>query len=166
VLSALPYVVGVAANAAGGIVSDWLVQRVGLRLGRRAVGVFGLSFAAIFMAVATLTSSGGWALTFLSLSYAGILLQQPNIGAVAVDTCRENGGVVFGFINSAAAFASVISSIAFGYIAEYFGSNNAPFVPMVVTLAVGCVLWLSVDATRPMFTKPIGARALVVAAVD
>ena len=77
------------------------------------------------MAATTLTTSGTWALGFLSLSYAGILLQQPNISAVCLDTGRKHAGAVFGFMNTAANAAAAISSVAFGYIATYFGSYNA-----------------------------------------
>src|SRR3989442_15721449 len=102
VLSSLPYVVGGCANGVGGLASDWLVSRFGLTTGRRALGVFGLSFAAIFMAATIVTTSGAWALVFLSLAYAGILAQQPNLCAVCLDTGRKHAGAVFGFMNTAA----------------------------------------------------------------
>ena len=153
ILSSLPYVIGGIANGCGGLLSDWLVRRLGLRLGRRAVGVFGLGTAAIFMAATTLTTSGTWALGFLSLSYAGILLQQPNISAVCLDTGRKHAGAVFGFMNTAANAAAALSSVAFGYIATYFGSYNAPFFPMVATLSLGALLWLTVDPTQDLFEE-------------
>ena len=51
-------------------------------------------------------------------------------------------------MNTAASAAAVLSSAAFGYIATYFGSYNAPFFPMVATLCLGALLWLTVDAAR------------------
>jgi MFS family permease len=153
ILSTLPYVIGGIANGCGGLLSDWLVRRLGLRRGRRAVGVFGLGTAAVFMAATTLTSSGGWALGFLSVAYAGILLQQPNVSAVCLDTGRKHAGAVFGFMNTAANAAAALSSVGFGYIATYFGSYNAPFIPMVATLCVGALLWLTVDATQALFEE-------------
>ena len=152
VLSSLPYVVGGVANGFGGLLSDWLVRRWGLQRGRRAVGVAGLSAAAIFMAATTLTSSGLWALAFLSLAYAGILLQQPNLCAVCLDTGRTHAGAVFGFMNTAANAASAVSSVVFGYLVALYG-YNAPFVPMVATLCLGTVLWLTVDPTHEVFEE-------------
>jgi ACS family glucarate transporter-like MFS transporter len=151
VLSSLPYVVGACANGIGGLASDWLVRRFGLRTGRRALGVFGLGSAATFMAATIVTTSGGWALVFLSLAYAGILVQQPNLCAVCLDTGRKHAGAVFGFMNTAANAASAVSSIAFGYQVAYFGNYNAPFVPMVAALCVGTWLWLKVDPTNELF---------------
>jgi ACS family glucarate transporter-like MFS transporter len=154
VLSSLPYVVGAVANGAGGLLSDALVRRWGLKAGRRGVGVLGLSCAAVFMAATIVTTSNLWALVFLSLAYAGILLQQPNLCAVCLDTGRSHAGAVFGFMNTAAQIASVVSSIAFGYLVGYSGNYNLPFIPMVVTLAIGAVLWLKLDPTHQMFEEP------------
>src|SRR6266508_3306791 len=153
VLSSLPYVVGGCANGLGGVASDWLVRRFGLKTGRRALGVFGLSFAAIFMAATIVTTSGAWALVFLSLSYAGILAQQPNLCAVILDTGRKHAGAVFGFMNTAANAASAVSSVAFGYQVAYFGNYNAPFIPMVLMLCVGTWLWLKVDPAHQLFEE-------------
>ncbi len=153
VLSSLPYVVGGCANGLGGVASDWLVRRFGLKTGRRALGVFGLSFAAIFMAATIVTTSGAWALVFLSLSYAGILAQQPNLCAVILDCGRKHAGAVFGFMNTAANAASAVSSVAFGYQVAYFGNYNAPFIPMVLMLCVGTWLWLKVDPAHQLFEE-------------
>lgn len=151
VLSSLPYIVGGCANGLGGVASDWLVRRVGLRRGRRTLGLLGLSTAAIFMAATIFTTSGAWALVFLSLAYAGILLQQPNLCAVCLDTGRKHAGAVFGFMNTAANAASAVSSVVFGYMVAYFGSYNAPFVPMVAMLCFATWLWLKVDPTKELF---------------
>jgi MFS family permease len=151
VLSSLPYIVGACANALGGFASDSLVRRYGLNAGRRAVGAFGMGVGAIFMTATFLTSSGVWALVFLSLAYAGILMQQPNLSAICLDTGKRNAGAVFGFMNSAGAAASSVSSIAFGYIVGYSGSYDAPFIPMVALLCVGVWAWLRVDPEHQLF---------------
>ena len=164
VLSSLPYIVGACANGAGGLTGDWLVQRFGLKTGRRGLGVLGLIAAAIFMTATVLTTSGTWALVFLSLAYAGILLQQPSLCAVCLDTGRTHAGAVFGFMNTAANAASAVSSLAFGYQVAYFGNYNAPFIPMVATLCLGAWLWMKVDPTRQLFAedRPLAATAVPV----
>ena len=105
------------------------------------------------MAAAILTTDGTWALVFLSLAYAGILLQQPNLCAVCLDTGRKHAGAVFGFMNTAANAASAVSSVTFGYQVAYFGNYNAPFIPMVATLCLGAWLWLKVDPSRELFEE-------------
>jgi MFS transporter, ACS family, glucarate transporter len=147
--------VGGCANGLGGLTSDWLVRRFGLKRGRRALGVFGLSVAALFMAATIATTDGRWALVFLSLAYAGILAQPPNLCAVCLDTGKQHAGAVFGFMNTAAQAASVASAVAFGYLADYFGNYNAPFVPMVLLLCVGAWLWLTIDPSHQLFEEEL-----------
>ena len=163
VFSTLPYVVGAAANGIGGIVSDVLVQRFGLTTGRRIVGVSGLGTAAIFMAATIFATSGWWSLIFLSLAYAGILFQQPTLCATTVDIGKGHVGAVFGFMNTASNISSALSSIVFGYLVAYSGGYELPFVPMLVLLCVGIVLWLKVDPTRQLIEErppPDGRRII------
>ena len=47
VLSALPYVVAASANLTGGAASDALVRRLGLKWGRRSLGIAGLGSACL-----------------------------------------------------------------------------------------------------------------------
>jgi sugar phosphate permease len=163
VLSSLPYLVGGCANGLGGVASDRLIRRFGLRKGRRVLGVVGLGSAAIFMAATVLTADGRWALVFLSLSYAGILAQQPNLCAVCLDIGRKHAGALFGFMNSAANAASAVSSIVFGYLVAYSGSYNVPLIPMVVMLLLGTGLWLTIDPARELFSEETIAPAAAAA---
>jgi len=150
-LSSLPYLVGAGGNFAGGVTSDWLVRRLGLKTGRRMVGVAGLGAAAIFLTATILTTNNTLVLVFLSLVYGGLTFQQPNICAVCLDVGRRHAGAVLGFGNTAGNAASAVSSVVFGYLVGHFGSYNAPLIPMVFTLSVGTLLWLTVDPTRELF---------------
>jgi len=155
VFSTLPYIVGACANLIGGIASDRLVRKFGLITGRRIVGVSGLGTAAIFMAATISATSGLWSLIFLSLAYAGILYQQPTLCATSVDIGKGHVGAVFGFMNTASNIAAALSSVVFGYLVAYSGGYELPFVPMLVLLCVGIVLWLRVDPTRQVFEEPL-----------
>jgi len=105
------------------------------------------------MAAAVLTSNDGWSLAFLSLAYAGILLQQPNLCAVCLDTGKAHAGAVFGFMNTAANLASAIAAVAFGYLVAYTGNYTAPFIPMLTLLCLGAVVWLKLDPSRDIFEE-------------
>ena len=97
------------------------------------------------------TTTGNWALVFLTLAYAGILVQQPNLSALCLDGGSRNAGAVFGFMNMAGNAASSFSSIVFGYIVGYTNSYDAPFIPMVALLCVGVWLWVKVEPQRALF---------------
>jgi ACS family glucarate transporter-like MFS transporter len=146
-LSSLPFLVGAAANGCGGFLSDALVRRLGLKWGRRSLGLVGLGSAALFMAAAMTTEQKLWSLVFLSLSYGGITIQQPGVLGVCLDIGGKYAGAVTGAMNTATFLAAFVSSVAYGYIVRSYG-YNAPFIPMVVLLLVSTLLWFKVDPTR------------------
>ena len=147
-LSAIPYLVGACANGLGGVASDALVRRLGLKWGRRSVGIIGLGSAALFAVAVVLTEHRLLALIFLSLLYGGVTFQQPNVFAVCMDIGGKHAGAVTGAMNTAGNVGSLVSSVAFGYLVTSFGNYNAPFIPMAVLLLVGGLLWLRIDPTR------------------
>lgn len=152
-LSSLPYMLAACANLAGGVTSDRLVRRLGLKAGRRTVGVAGLGTAALFLIATILTSQKTLVLVFLSLVYCGLTFQQPNIGAVCLDIGRKHAGAVFAFSNTAGNAAGAVASVVFGYLVGRFGSYSAPLIPMALVLCAGTLLWLTVDPTRDIFAN-------------
>jgi MFS-type transporter involved in bile tolerance (Atg22 family) len=57
-------------------------------------------------------------------------------------------------MNTASNIAAALSSVVFGYLVAYSGGYELPFVPMLVLLCVGIVLWLRVDPTQQVFAEP------------
>ena len=147
-LSSLPFLVAAGANFAGGIVSNTLVKRLGLKWGRCGLGVVGLLGAAACAVAVMFTERQVETLILLSLVYGGITLQQPIMFAVCLDIGGEYAGGVVGAMNTAAQIGSFVSSLAFGYLVDRFGSYNAPFIPMAALLATGALLWLKVDPAK------------------
>jgi MFS family permease len=148
-LSALPYVIASCANLAGGAASDALVHRLGVKWGRRSIGIVGLGSASIFT-VATIFTSHQLTVILLSLVYGAITLQQAGVFGVCLDIGKEHAGSMVGLMNTLASAGGLVSSVAYGYIVERFGSFDAPFVPMAVLLGIGALLWLQIDASTDL----------------
>jgi MFS family permease len=159
-LSSLPYLVGACANVAGGMASDAMVRKMGLRRGRRVVGLAGLGCAALFTIAVMLTGQKVLTVLFLSLVYGGITFQQPVLFAVCLDIGRKYAGAVVGSMNTAAQFGGLVSAVAFGYLVNHFGSYDAPFIPMVALLLAGWLLWLKIDASQALIPEKSEATAL------
>jgi len=149
-LSSLPYVVGACANCCGGFASQALVRRLGLKWGRRSIGLVGLGTAALCTVAVLVTEQWLLALILMSLIYGGVTFQQPTMFAVCLDISGEYAGAVTGVMNTAAQTASFVSSLAFGYLVEYYGNYDVPFIPMFVLLLIGVFLWLKVDPTEQL----------------
>src|SRR5260370_42664242 len=81
--------------------SDFLLKRFGLRVARRTVGMIGLGSAAIFTALAALTSNKFSALALLALSIGGMAFNQPMILPICIDVAKKFPGSMGGAENTA-----------------------------------------------------------------
>jgi MFS family permease len=161
-LSSLPFLVAGCANFAGGVVGNRLVKKVGLKWGRCSIGVVGLAFAAVCAVAVMFTGGQLEAMLLLSLIYAGITFQQPIMFAVCLDIGGEYAGAMAGAMNTSAQIGSLVSSLAFGYLVEAFGSYNVPFIPMAALLVIGSWLWIKIDPTRKLILEiQAGSRTAV-----
>jgi MFS transporter, ACS family, glucarate transporter len=150
VLSALPYAVAACANLAGGAASDALVRRLGSTWGRRSLGTVGLGSACLFILAAMVTRQQLLTVVFLSLAYGAITFQQAGVFGVCLDIGGKHAGSMVGLMNMSASVGGLLSSVAYGYIVDRFGSYDAPFVPMAILLCVGALLWFKIDASREL----------------
>ena len=150
-LSWLPFVFGAVANVAGGFTSDWLVKRIGLKWGRRLIGVGGFGLATIFLTATLFTEAKIPTILFLALAYGASDFALPIAWAVCLDVGQKHVGTVTGAMNMAAQAGSFLTTVLFGYIVVWSGGNyNAPLVPIAVMSLVATLAWLMIDATKPL----------------
>jgi predicted MFS family arabinose efflux permease len=149
-LSALPYVIAVFANMAGGAASDALVRKLGRKRGRSSLGVAALTTAGLFTVAAMISQQQILTVVFLAIVYGAITFQQSGVFGVCLDLGQRNAGAMVGLMNTASQLGGLVGSVAYGYIVERFGSYNAPFVPMAALLFLGALLWLRIDASQEL----------------
>ena len=154
-LSALPYIVAVFANLAGGAASDALVRRLGQKRGRRAIGVTALTVAGLFTVAAMISRQQLLTVVFLAIVYGAITFQQSGVFGVCLDIGQKHAGAMVGLMNTASQIGGLVGSVAYGYIVEHFANYDAPFVPMAALLFVGALLWLRIDASQALPAEPI-----------
>jgi MFS family permease len=153
VYSALPFVAGACGNLFGGWASDRLTARRGVRIGRRLVGAAGLAVSAALMLTAALTPSKWTAVLCLTLGYGAMDCMLPVSWAVCLDVGKRYAGTVTATMNMAGQFGSFLSSVAFGYIVTWFGSYNAPLIPMAILLFVSAILFTRIDPQEPLVAE-------------
>jgi ACS family glucarate transporter-like MFS transporter len=152
-LSSLPFLVAACANYFGGLSSNAMVRKFGLKWGRCSIGLVGLMMAAACTVTVMFTHQWLQTLILLSLVYGGVTFQQPAAFAVCLDIGGEYAGAVVGAFNTACQIGSLVSSVAFGYLVERYGSYNLPFIPMTAFLLIGAWLWLKVDPAQALIPQ-------------
>ncbi len=157
--AALPFLVGAAANLAGGCWTDRLVRRFGLRWGRRLPAISGLLGAALFLALAALTPSAGLSLFCLALSFGCADLILAICWATCIDLGRENAGAVAGVMNSLGQAGGMFSPYLLGWLVDRRGSWTLPLLISAGYYALSGGLWLCIDPERSLEERdPVDAR--------
>lgn len=152
-LSWLPFVFGACANLAGGIASDLLVKKIGLKWGRRLLGFGGLSLATIFLGLTISTENKVLTIIYLALAYGCSDFALPVAWAVCLDVGHTNAGVVTGAMNMAGQLGSFLTTVTFGYIVVAFDSYNAPLVPITLMSLLGALSWLMINPAKPLLVE-------------
>ncbi|MEW5978897.1 MAG: MFS transporter [Acidobacteriota bacterium] len=147
--AALPFVLGGLANGVGGWASDVLVKKMGLKWGRRIVGMVGVSLAGAFMLLSLGIEYQPLALVVLALGFAASDFMLPNCWATCLDVGKENAGTITGAMNTAGQMGATIMSVAFGYMVEKYGWD-IPLIGIALLFFVCAFLWLGIDASKTL----------------
>lgn len=156
-VAALPFLCGVAGNLVGGVLGDSMVQRCGLKRGRRIVlgGALAIT-AALFAALAVFR--GKAAIVVLASAGFGVMdLMLPSAWALCMDVGGRFSGTVSGVMNTAGQFGGLLCTVLFGYIVRATGSYNAPIAVIAAMLLLSAVLFSRVDATQRLEGSVVAA---------
>ena len=145
--SALPFLLGALANGIGGVVGDVLVRRLGLKQGRRIVGMVGVGLGGVFMLVSLFIENPYVAAAVLALGFAASDFMLPTCWAVCLDIGKDGAGTVTGAMNMAGQMGATIMSYSFGLMVEKYGWN-LPLVFIAVLSFLSALIWLKIDPTR------------------
>jgi fucose permease len=157
--SALPFVLGMAGNLAGGFLGDRLVNRLGLSLGRRIMGSVSLSLTALMFLATALTSGKASAIVLLSLGFGIMDCMLPSAWAICADVGGAYAGAVSGAMNMAGSAGGFACAVSFGYLVQACGHYNGPLVAVAAMVAISAVLFWQLDPTQPVLGAPAGLES-------
>jgi ACS family glucarate transporter-like MFS transporter len=133
---------------AGGLISDQLTKKIGLRWGRGGIAVVSFVLTAVFLAAGA-RIQGPYAASMILAGGAGALyLSQSSFWAVSADIAGARSGVVSGVMNMGCQIGGAVTASLTPYIASRFGWVAA-FVFAAALAAMGGAMWLLVDPSRP-----------------
>ena len=145
--TALPFLLAAAADWAGGSASDSLVNRIGLKWGRRVVGMSGIGMAGALMLVSLAVEDRVVASIVLALGFAASDFMLPVAWAVCVDVGREAAGTISGAMNTAGQIGAVVMSIGYGGLIDSYGWN-LPLALIACACFLSALCWLGIDPAR------------------
>ena len=147
----LPFIAGALGNLTGGTLSDIMVRKFGLSLGRRVIGTAGLAASALCMFFTGFTGDRYLAVALLTLGYFSMDCMLPPSWAVCTDVGGKYAGAVSGTMNMAGQFGSFMSSVAFGKLVDHYGGRyDIPLMIFGGFLAVSAVIFTRIDPTEQL----------------
>jgi MFS transporter, ACS family, glucarate transporter len=146
-VSMIPFMAMTICCLAGGLISDGLSKRLGLRAGRCGIAAVSLAITAIFLVIGSHVR-GPYTASFILAGGAGALyLSQSSYWAVSADISGTRSGVVSGVMNMGCQIGGAVTASLTPFIASRIGWSFA-FVFAAILAAAGGALWLLVDPAR------------------
>lgn len=152
---AIPGIVAIFGNFAGGWFSDYLVRR-GASLNRaRKLPILIGTLGSGTVAFAIFAPNAAIALMFLSVSFASSSFASAGILSLPIDVAPGAGNVssIFAIQNTGSQIGGLLSPIVVGFLVAVTGSFIAPLVAMGVLCLGAAAIYMFVIKVEPLDTR-------------
>jgi len=144
----MPLVFSAVAVMLGGVVTDRLTARFGLRVGRASVGGAGLLAAGACMMAGTFTANPYASAVLIALGAASSNFMLPAAWGSCVDLAGRHAGTLSAAMNTSGQIGGVLSPLIVGASVQWFGSWSAPLYLTAAMYVVGAICWGWIDPSR------------------
>jgi MFS family permease len=144
----LPLLLSVVADVTGGMTTDAISRRFGVRLGRCGVGSAAYLLAASIMLAGTLSVNGRLAGVLIATAGALSMFTLAPSWATAIDLGGRHAAVFSATMNTAGQVGGILSPVVAAYLVEYFGDWSLPLHVLSALYLMASVAWLMIDPVR------------------
>jgi MFS family permease len=153
--SGLPLLVSVPSDLFGGVVTDKLAARYGLRIGRCGLGAVAYVISGIALFVAAASPTPVVAAVMIALATASAMFTLGAAWSICIEIGRNHAGVVGATMNTAGQLASLLCPLIVAYSVQWYGDWNFPLYLLGGLFMAGAVCWLIIDPEKPVFEGPL-----------
>ena len=150
---AVPFIMSMIGNIAGGHLTDRLTRRYGIKVGRKALGSTSLAVSAVCMFLAAFIPGKMAVFVFLSLCFGIFDLMLPSAWALCIDLGKRHAGTISGAMNTAGNIGGFCCGILFGELVQQSGNYNLPLYMIAVMLIISAVLFAFINPEKPIIKE-------------
>jgi MFS family permease len=147
----LPLVLSVAGDLFGGVATDVVTRRYGLRAGRCAVGAVAYVVAGGSMFLAAFASQPMVAAALIAVAVAASMFILGAAWATCIDIGGNHAGVVSAAMNTSGAIGSIASPLLVTWLLGVYQDWNAPLFVMGGLYLVGALCWSFINPQNRIF---------------
>ena len=147
IYSMFPFIAMTVGCLLGGVVSDWITARFGLRMGRCLLPGIALALTALLLLLGSRAHNSQTAALVLASAVGVLYLAQSNFWAASADIAGEYTGIVSGMMNMGGQIGGACTASLTPWIAAHYGWNVA-FVVAASLVVIGSLAWIVIDPNR------------------
>jgi MFS transporter, ACS family, glucarate transporter len=151
-LAGTPPLAAAVGAGAGGLLTTFMCQRVGIRWGFRLVPLVSLPLAALLLLFAVVTANPYSAVLALAACYASIELNEAAYWGGAMTVGRSYTMAVSGVLNTGGNLGGIISIPIVAYLSEHYLWSAGFFIGMGFAI-VSAAIWLCIDTERVLSAR-------------
>ena len=146
--SGLPLLLSVFADISGGVATDALSRRFGVRIGRCGVGAGAYLAGAIVMFAGAQVADGRLAGILIAVAGALSMFTLAPSWATAIDLGGANAAVLSATMNTAGQVGGMLSPLVLAYLVETYGDWSLPLKVLSGLYLMAAIQWLLIHPTR------------------
>lgn len=154
--SMLPFLSMTVCCLVGGVLSDQLTRRFGLRVGRCGLAAIALAATAVFLILGSKVHSPQLAGVILAGGAGALYLSQSSFWSVSVDIAGRSSAVFSSMVNMGGQIGGAVTASLTPWIAQRF-DWTASFGVAAALAVLGAICWLTVHPERPLEADLRGA---------
>jgi MFS family permease len=146
----LPLVLSMFADIFGGLTTDRLTRRFGLRFGRCSVGAGAYFLAAVAMLGGAVVTEARTAAVLIAVAAAASMFTLAPSWAVCIDIGGRRSGVLGAAMNTSGQVGGFLSPIVLAYVVDIFSNWAIPLYVMAVLYFLASISWLLIRPDKPL----------------
>jgi len=150
----IPFLLGVVANLAGGVLCDRLAARIGIRNAYRLIASTCLTITAVLLVMLSLASGKLAIVVLAGAAFAVMDLMLPAAWAMCMAIGGRYGGTASGVMNTAGNLGGFVCTVAIGYIIAGTGDYSLPLQGVALMVLISAGLFAMIDCTKGLDHKP------------
>jgi MFS family permease len=145
---AIPFLLGVVGNLAGGVLCDRLATRIGIRRAYKIIASVCLTLTAILLIALSLAATKTAVVLLSGSAFMVMDLMLPSAWAMCMAIGGRYGGTASGVMNTAGNIGGFVCSVAFGHVVATTGNYALPLQGVAAMVLVAAGIFTLVDCTK------------------
>ncbi len=154
-MAGMPLLLSVFADLFGGLTTDRMTRRFGLRVGRGVVGAGSLAAAGLFLIAGTATNTPVASALLIALAAASSNFLLGASWGACQDIGGRNAGVVSAFMNTAGQVGGTLSPVIFAFLSKVSPTASLPLYLTAGLYLMGASCWWWIRPDRPLTTEEV-----------